>query len=102
MEGISRALVLGLVLIAGTYIEQAPSVGYQVFVLLMLFLCGIVHTMWSVKSLQFICILLLSSVYSPFSNRVGLPPHNTPFSAVLMKSIGAAIFTTTCVECSVK
>ena len=30
-----------------------------------------------------------SSVYSPFSNRVGLPPHNTPFPRVLMKSIGA-------------
>ena len=27
MEGIRRALVLGLVLIAGTTIEQAPSVG---------------------------------------------------------------------------
>ena len=30
-----------------------------------------------------------SSVYSPFSDRVGLPPHNTPFLRVLMKSIGA-------------
>ena len=29
------------------------------------------------------------SVYSPFSDRVGLPPHNTPFTGVLMKSIGA-------------
>ena len=28
------------------------------------------------------------SVYSPFSNRVGLPLHNTPFPGVLMKSIG--------------
>ena len=27
MEGIRRALVIGLVLIAGTAIEQAPSVG---------------------------------------------------------------------------
>ena len=30
MEGIRRALVLGLVLIAGTAIEQAPFVGPQV------------------------------------------------------------------------
>ena len=29
-----------------------------------------------------------SSVYSPFSDRVGLPPHNTPFPRVLMKSTG--------------
>ena len=29
------------------------------------------------------------SVYSPFSDRVGLPHHNTPFPGVLMKSIGA-------------
>ena len=28
VEGIRRALVLGLVLIAGTAIEQAPSVGH--------------------------------------------------------------------------
>ena len=33
-----------------------------------------------------------SSVYSPSSDRVGLPPQNTPFSGVLMKSIGAAFF----------
>ena len=32
-----------------------------------------------------------SSVYSPFSDRVGLPPHNTSFPGVLiMKSIGVA------------
>ena len=31
-----------------------------------------------------------SSVYSTFSDRVGLPPHNTPFPRVLiLKSIGA-------------
>ena len=35
-----------------------------------------------------------SSVYSPFSDRGGLPPHNTPFQGVLIKSIGAAFFTT--------
>ena len=31
--------------------------GSQVFALFMLFLCMIVHTMWSSKSLQLICIL---------------------------------------------
>ena len=31
--------------------------GLQVFVLLMLFLCVILHTMWSGKSLQLLCIL---------------------------------------------
>ena len=31
-----------------------------------------------------------SSVYSPFSDRVGLPPHNTPLPRVLMKNTGAA------------
>ena len=31
--------------------------GSQVFALLMLFLCGILHTMWSGKSLQLLCIL---------------------------------------------
>ena len=35
-----------------------------------------------------------SSVYSPFSYRVGFPPHNAPFPGVLMKSIGAAFVTT--------
>ena len=37
-----------------------------------------------------------SSVYSPFSDRVGLPPHNIPFQGVLMKSIGAVFLTTVC------
>ena len=31
--------------------------GSQVFALLVLFLCVILHTMWSVKSLQLLCIL---------------------------------------------
>ena len=31
--------------------------GSQVFALLMLFLCVIFHTMWSVKSLPLLCIL---------------------------------------------
>ena len=31
---------------------------------------------------------LSSSVYSPFSDRVGLPPRNTPFPVVLMNSTG--------------
>ena len=30
----------------------------------------------------------ISSVYSPFSDRVGLPLRNNPSSGVLMKSIG--------------
>ena len=37
-----------------------------------------------------------SSVYSPFSDRVRLPPHNTPFPGLLIKSNGAAFFTTRC------
>ena len=36
--------------------------------------------------------LYISSVYSPFSDRVGLPLHNIPYSGVLMKSIGADFF----------
>ena len=31
--------------------------GSQVFALLMLFLCVILHTMWSSKSMQLLCIL---------------------------------------------
>ena len=34
--------------------------GSQVFALLMLFLCVILHTMWSGKSLQLLCILPFS------------------------------------------
>ena len=34
-------------------------------------------------------LIYISSVYSPFSDRVGLPLHNIPSSGVLMKSIGA-------------
>ena len=33
--------------------------GSQVFYLLMLFLCVILHTMWSGKSLQLLCVLSL-------------------------------------------
>ena len=40
------------------------------------------------------CLLSLPSVYSPFSNRVGLSLHNNPFPGVLMDSIGAAFLTT--------
>ena len=36
--------------------------------------------------------IYISSVYSLFSDRVGFPPHNTPFPGVLIKSIGAAFF----------
>ena len=41
------------------------------------------------KTHRFSIIESSSSVYSPFSDRVGLPPHNTFFPRVLMKSIGA-------------
>ena len=53
--------------------------------------------------------IYIISVYSPFSDRVGLPLHNTPFPGVLMKSIGTAFFdrmpfltSTTCVGCNIK
>ena len=39
-----------------------------------------------------VCGVYILSVYSPFSDRVGLPLHDTPFPGVLMKSIGAAFF----------
>ena len=35
--------------------------------------------------------IYILSVYSPFSDRVGLPPYNAPFPGVLMKSISDAI-----------
>ena len=35
---------------------------------------------------------VISSVYSPFSDRVGLPLHHIPSSGVLMKSIEAEFF----------
>ena len=46
-------------LYVGSRISSFKSlrVGSQVFALLTLFLCGILHTMWSGKSLQLICIL---------------------------------------------
>ena len=36
--------------------------------------------------------IYILSLYSPFSDRVGLPFHNMPSSEVLMKSIGAEFF----------
>ena len=36
---------------------KSVTAGSQVFALLMLFLCVILHTMWSGKSLQLLCIL---------------------------------------------
>ena len=36
---------------------KSLSAGSQVFALLMLFLCVIVHTVWSDNSLQLLCIL---------------------------------------------
>ena len=41
----------------------------------------------------------ISSVYSPFSDGVGLPLHNIPSSGVLMKSIGAEYIRTGCPSC---
>ena len=38
---------------------------------------------------QTVASVILLSVYSTFSDRVGLPLHNIPSSRVLMKSIGA-------------
>ena len=65
---------------------------------------GLVPTEWCLG-----IIIDILSVYNPFSDRVGLPLHNTPFPGVLMKSIGAAFFdrmpfltSTTCVGCNIK
>ena len=65
----------------------------QVLALLMLFLCVILYTMSSGKGLQLICIFpfgmlclsAITSVYSLFSDRVGLPLHNiiSPFLPVM-------------------
>ena len=41
----------------GIYSVKSLRAGSEVFALLMLFLCVILHTMWSGKSLQFLCIL---------------------------------------------
>ena len=56
-------------------------------------------------SLSHSCYGYILSVYSPFSERVGLPLHNIPFPGVLVKNIGAAFFdwmpfltSTTCVD----
>ena len=40
--------------------------------------------------------IYILSVYSLFSDKVGLPLHNTPFPGVLMKSIGAVFFDRIC------
>ena len=46
-----------------------------------------------------------SSLYSPSSDRVGLPLHNTPFPGVLMKVLEQRFSTgcpsTTCVGCNI-
>ena len=39
--------------------------GSQVFALLMLFLCVILHTIWSGKSLQLLCILPYGMLWLP-------------------------------------
>ena len=48
-----------------------------------------------VGALSFNDLRPASSVYSPFSDRVGLPPQNIPSPRLLMKSIGAEFFSTT-------
>ena len=40
------------------------------FALLMLCLCVILHTMWSGKSLQFLCILCLFAIGMMFVNKI--------------------------------
>ena len=47
-------------------------------------------TCFMINLFSFVLSLSSSSVYSPFSDRVGPPPHNTPFPGVSMKSIGVA------------
>ena len=42
--------------------------------------------LWHTNHEQAVSVWCSSSVYSPFSDRVGLPPHNTPFPGVLLKS----------------
>ena len=66
---------------------------------------NIMHTTQYILLSTFVYIL---SVYSPFSDRVALPPHNIPFPGALMKSIGAAFFDrmpflteTPCVGCNI-
>ena len=40
--------------------------------------------------------IYISSVYSPLSDRVGFPLHNTPTLGILIKSTGSRVFTTGC------
>ena len=72
---------------------------------------GSFHDVSYIGLMGFKCInqlyIYILSFYIPFSDRVGLPLHNTPFPGVLMKSIGAAFFdrmpfltSTTCVGCN--
>ena len=63
----------------------------------LLFDHAVVEPLLMDKKLNTVCtkqvrIIYILSVYSPFSDRVGLPLHNTPFPGVLMKSIGAVCF----------
>ena len=37
-------------------------------------------------------VIIYNVVFNPFSSRFGLPLHNTPFSGLLMKSIGALFY----------
>ena len=42
---------------------KSLTAGLQVFAVLMLFICVILHTMWSCKSLQFLCILAFGMLF---------------------------------------
>ena len=48
---------------------------------------GIYYFVKNLTVVKVTCIFI-SSVYSPSSDRIGLPLHNIPSSGVLMKSIG--------------
>ena len=45
--------------------------GSHVFALLMLFLCVIVHAMWSGKSLKLLCIVIVCHQYDVCKNYIG-------------------------------
>ena len=50
-------LDVSLIGVVYVYVCRSLRAGSQVFTLLMVFLCVIVHTMWSSKSLLLLCIL---------------------------------------------
>ena len=61
-SGMSICIVVHVMKAACKYVEEFICIkslraGFQVFVLLMLFLCVILHNMWLDKSMQLLCIL---------------------------------------------